>query len=353
LKFLSKPYASLKGWYIPDEPALAAWTMPSLTYSYYAEVVSAIKQHSPLPVLVSPYLVGVKDMTPQELAARAKDFQAQTHVDIQVWQDSVGAAAINVYNRTGEYSLADYFSAISSAIGKQHLWSDIEAFSYGASLFESGGYTPCSATRLSQQIISTSPYVSKSMTWIQQFHFGTVSDGAMPESRRLLSAYQSSLFGGQVLYITPISYTWITEPTKYIDTPVPSKMFDKKTGDPLSYLDTKWVGFLGNAIVEIDIGTNHLVGWVAVHVLNYNAGGIRFPLHLQVQWSNDHQLWYDFPAASLRFSNRLDGEYVMSNLGHFYHPPSVRHLRVSLLNSYFYDWTFVSEIEIVGFSYEI
>jgi hypothetical protein len=340
-------HPAFAGWYIPDEPALAYWTDPSVTYSYYAGLVNAIKPYSTKQILVAPYLAGVGGRQPSVIGSRAKAFQQNTGIDIQVWQDSVGADGINpgmAWTWDRPYDLGDYYFAIASNIGSANFWSDNELFNCCTSGgFIGGAYKSSSLFRLNQQLWTSGLYVNKRIVWLQQLHASDelFTENVRYEAHRLKAAYKALYhLGGSRL--VPASYRWLTAPSpSYADSG--NQLFDTATGDPRSFSDPAWVGILGNARVEVDLGGIKNFDWVAVHVLNQNLPSIGFPDKLTLRCSNDGVNWtYLNPDGWTLPVSKDDSEYVFSN-----NTPlnaACRYLRVRLDNNV---WTFISEVEVV------
>lgn len=85
---------------IPDEADIPSpvWIDISLVAPYYKGVVDTVRAVSDLPVTISPYLKNARTLSvsPTEIANRAQRFAKETGIDLQIWQDSVGADGINV-----------------------------------------------------------------------------------------------------------------------------------------------------------------------------------------------------------------------------------------------------------------
>lgn len=327
-------YPAFAGWYIPDEPGL--YWMQTSYYNYYTQVTSALRQSANKPVIVSPYL-GDTYLSPTEMASRSLNFKNTTGVDILAYQDSTGAAGVSLWS--GRYTVRDYFTAIAAAIGKQAMWSDNEVFNC-CSLTQGGGYRSAAITRIADQIEQSSA-VDKKVAWLPQNHMGAVSAGRFPEAPRLLAAYKA-FYGISGSYLIPQSYQWTTQPVTQHPDGSNSLLFNKKTGDPKNYNNSEWVGFNGVAEAKIDLGSTKQVQWVAAHLLNYDAAGVKFPDSLNLSCSSDNTNWTVVGTWNLPVQKQ-DSEYVLSN------PQplniSCRYLKVRLNNT---GTTLISELELVN-----
>ncbi len=332
---------ALAGWYITDEPGLAAFDDYATYFDYYARVVRAIRAHSGKAIIVSPYLKGVGTRTPAEVGRRSREFLAATGVDILNWQDSVGTYATNIGwdGRAGSYTAGDYYRAIAAEIGSDRVWADIELFTTSARGNTGGGYQPTSMARLARQIALAGDAVGRRTTWINQRHMTAVAADAFRGADRLLAAY-AAWCEDEGRLVTPVSYAWTTPPDpRYPDRG--NELFDRASADPKSYLDRDWVGVSHDATVVVDLGRPRPVAYVACELLQQTAAGVRFPTALELSFSNDGTTWSDPVVTELGFEG-LDGDYVLSNrapLG-----AEGRYLTITLRNTF---WTFVSEIEIV------
>ena len=353
---------ALAGWYIPDEP----WYLPEEHIGYYRALVEAIHQVSRKPILVSPYLVEVEEkFTPSEVGAMAAKFSKETGIDVQLWQDSVGAQGTNLDWETrprGLGKVEDYFRAISQAIGRDHLWSDNELFNccvvVGTDYAQSTPYKPTSISRLNAQLWATrQEFTSQRVSWLFQRHMGTVDPLHYVESPRLKAAYLA-FYGIKGTYVQPVSYEWLN-PALPGHRDTGNEMFDRKSGDPKSSEDSRWVGFSGSTRVIIDLGQSSSVDWVGVHLLQKSEKKIKFPSELQVECSPDRASWSDLGKWGMP-PKTDDGEYLLSNLEPL--GAECRYLRITLFNlaanfegniaanvvSGLVPMTFISEIEIVS-----
>ncbi|KAH3756232.1 hypothetical protein Pelo_11941 [Pelomyxa schiedti] len=338
---------SLAGWFIFDEAGVPYWTEEYVVLPYYTQVTTMMKSRYNIPVTVSPYLNGARTMnvTPATIAERAALFAATTGVDIQIWQDSVGADAINVFNRD-DYTLADYYSALADVL--PIFWSDNEAFNWGLNL-EGGGYASASLGRFKLQLEQTIPYAAKFVTWIQQTQFGTVDTAHCDESKRMLSAYKS-WFSIQDGYIQlPFTYRYgdSTKPVdNHPDTEL-TKLSDGLIGDPTTSQSENWVAVQGDAEIIVDVGPDYGIDWVAVHLLSLPDEGILFPAKMALAVSRDYgSTWVDAGSWKL-LPAQAQSEYVFGNLDQLRivggGGSQNTLLRIVLSNS---GWTFFSELEM-------
>lgn len=339
-------HPAFAGWYIPDEPALGAWSYPQLTYSYYQRLVSGIKSVLSKPVLIAPYLVGAEQNGgPAGVAQRAADFKTATGVDIQVWQDSVGKGEI----AAGGTRLAEYFAALSGAIGPGSLWADIELFNCcipGTDL-DGGDYYPASIIRINRQLYMTGPpYTTKRVSWIKEHHMSRVDPSKMDGADRLTDAFEALYVPGGGSYVLPERYWWQTGGPP----PLPSaaypdsgnELFDAVTANPNSPLDPAWSGVVGNAAIVLDFGRERSFDWIAIHVLGH-PWGITFPAQLTLSGANPGQGWHILASRTLPVGQG-HGEYVFSNAAPL--GVSFRYAKIELANPQ-NSWTFVGEVEVI------
>ena len=339
-------HSSLAGWYLPDEPSLA-YNNQNNTYSYFAGQVAAIRSHSAKPVVISPILGLVGNNTPSQIGQWAYDFKNATGVDIENWQDKIGDAQVNLnwndWDLGGvNYTLTQYFTAISQSIGANALWSDNELFTYGPNITYGGSYRPASLMRLRNQLQSTNfSLVSGRTCWIQGDFMSAVSAGRMiGMAERLLASYKATSGNGG-FYITPQSYSWSAPPSpSYNDSG--NEMFNNITGNPRKSTNNEWVGFSGSAEIIIDLGVKKNIDWVAFHLLDMNNQSIRFPLNLTLWTSDDNASWAQAGTWQLPV-DRNDSEFVFSNSNAL--NAQARYVKALLGND---AWTFISEIEMTS-----
>ncbi len=361
-------HPSFKGWYLPDEPS-PFWAY-DINVPYYGFLADAIRnaesQHgaSERPILLSPYLTFHEEhpRSPAAVAAWAQDL-IDAGVSIIALQDSVGAHAANLGFNQDEYTVAQYFEAISAQIGHKKLWADIELF--GCCTAQAGETTPyywlpgggatgrgSSIQRVMNQIKHIRPHVSHITSW--NFVVQAAAISPHMEAARFNAAYLAATkFRGRILQ--PASYQWGSGDSgphaNYPDSG--NEMFDKKIGyarenDWKTILDPAWTGILKDPSLEIDLGSQHTVDWVGLQLLSQNISGVRFPTQYTLEASTDGVVWtplgsWPFPYPAAPDGTHLNGEFLYANpsaLG-----ATCRYLRIELDNDW---WTFVSEIEIVS-----
>jgi hypothetical protein len=362
-------YSSFKGWYIPDEPGLCAG--PNVNCDdplsvYYRDMVNYIHWATcdySKEILASPSLNGAPEqgLTPATMASRAHWLQQCSGLDIQVWQDSVGADSINLDRDAGGSTVEDYFTAIRDQIGRAGLWSDNELFTswdpQNTCQFNMSSlcYRPASLMRLNQQLWqtrsdSTTPITSLRVTWLNQMHMtgdsASPDPNVYPEHKRMYNMYRAVYGLKQASYLTPVSYSWDTAPAaNYPDTNPPSKLTDTLPGNPRIYNDGHWVGVLGTANARFDLGSIKKVHWVGAQLMRKAAYGIQIPTSMTVWCSTDNVSWTNlgnFPAPT-DTPPPSDLEYYLGNNTRF-NDPVCRWVSVWLNNGG--NWTFVSEVEI-------
>eukprot|EP01105_Mastigella_eilhardi_P012996 TRINITY_DN2957_c0_g1_i3.p1 TRINITY_DN2957_c0_g1~~TRINITY_DN2957_c0_g1_i3.p1 ORF type:complete len:340 (-),score=83.10 TRINITY_DN2957_c0_g1_i3:794-1813(-) len=323
---------------------------------FYAQIVKVIRSYSSLPIAVAPYLNGARmfNVTPEVIAKRAAILAAESGINLQIWQDSTGADAINVFG-ANRYTLGDYFASVREALpADAPMWSDNEAFTWGDDL-KGGGYHPCTAARFAAQLAASKPYVSRTLNWIQELHFGRVSPLRCPEAARLFASYAAMCgIGGE---IAQPAYFWLTLPSSHhSDTEPPSKLTDGVSGDPTDASHAAWVGVQGTAqlVFVVPASGERRLGWVAAHVLAAPAGGVRFPRSLVLEASADGGAsWtvlgeWATPTGALA-ADEVRSEYVVGNdaqLAWGAAPRAGASVRVKLPND---DWalTLLCELEVV------
>jgi len=352
-------YASFAGWHIIYEPEIAKFWNDADPQTLYATINANVKANSTKPVLVSPILNDFDDglVAPQEIGRRAKLFWQKTGIDIQVWQLTLGAIAI--WNRPGRHLLAEYTEQISTQLGKARFWGNYESFNlwpnYDSNRPRGGDGKPSAVSNLFGAIAGTSDHVSKSVTWIQQREFGIVDQFAEIGSLRMRETYKAAFEIQGAIRVAGGGYTY------HVGTPDPlyqdsgNELFNSKTGDPLTqYFNVgDWVGIHGDVAVDIVLHQDGLpkhVDWVAVHVWNISAYGIRFPTAISLRCAatvggafNSMGSWNN--PLPLQPSNYYeDSIYVIGNTTAL--NADCAKVRVRLENSGYF--TFLSEIEIAS-----
>jgi Domain of unknown function (DUF4434) len=347
---VSYPY--FKGWYIPDE---AVHCDPAFI-EYYKQVHDAIRSVDGDPnhkILVSPYLKGAQGtITPNALAVQALAFLEQTHVDVEVWQDSVGAyssaGAINLDPNLPESTVEDWFTALRDTLGTEHLWADNELFTYGmvGTLFDLNGRS-ASGMRLNRQLWETRPGIAgMRVSWLEQNLMGSFLT-ADTEPARLMSEYRALYGLGGAYLSSGAPYFWSTQPVApWLDGA--GKLTDTWTGNPRHFDDHRWVGVIGDADFAVDVrtptGGAQRVDWVGVDLLREPAAAIEMPFAMDIYCGPD-RVNFTLVSSELRQHglNSGDREYLFANQ----HALGVNcaFVRVHLYNSPA-DWTFLSEVEI-------
>lgn len=334
------------GWYIPDEPG----PVPASTYNYYSRVTAKLKAAAPgKPVMVAPYL-GSPSTSPSSLASAANSFRNATGIDVQIWQDGVGAnpnAKLFFWTRSG-YSIDQYYQALASQLGVGGLWADVELFNYGDPLFATGAYRSTSAQRVNNQLWSAR-FAGKRVSWLNQFHMSEVVGPGQGyvESPRLMGVYRA-FYGLGATLLFPLNYSnysWVSAPSSSYPDTSGYELFDRHVGDPRNPLDPTWVGVNGTARVTIDFGSTKRVDWVGVQTLTYPSWGIRSPVTLDIYCGPTTSSLTKVATATAPFTQAdLAGsngeEYVLGNrtpLG-----VNCRFLDLRMPNGY---WTFIGEVE--------
>lgn len=346
----------------PDHPAIAGWSISNeaaLGYeardfllegygNYYKKQVTAIRKYSRLPIITAPSLLNFElspggPSSPNTVAERAKTMLQVSGLDVLVFQDSVGGGAVPLSSWSQKYSVKDYYNALAKSLGSEHLWADLEVFTWSSDGYSGGGgYRPASISRISNQINETS-VATKRVIWIQQRFLGTTDAWRLQvgnEPERLFDAYRAMFqnIGG---VIKPQNYTWITTPdNKYPDSG--NELFNGLIGDPKFRAFDDWVGIQGSAEVVFSFKKETPLWWVSFHILHKQEFAVGFPDKLSLSCSSDQTNWDLLGSWSLPV-NKLDSEYVFSNPQKL--NVSCKHLKARLDNSV---WTFTSEVEIIG-----
>lgn len=345
-------HPALYGWYIPDEPG----PVPAATYSYYYRVTSKLKSLLPnKPVSVAPFFSS-NSASPQSVASAAVYFRHATGVNIQIWQDGIGAnpnSKLFHWSRSG-YSTEQYYLALANSLGASGLWADIELFNHGVPLFLqtgsgiSGSYRSASAQRVNQQLWSARA-AGKKVSWLNQFHMSEViGPGAGYHEASRLMGVSRAFYGLGATLLFPMnhsSYSWLPSPSSSYPDSTGYELFDRRTGDPRNPQDPAWMGVNGSARVAIDLGSQKRVDWIGVHTLTKPSWGIRAPVRLDIYCGSTPSSLAKIATASAPFTQASlagsDGEeYVIGNrdpLG-----ATCRHIELRMPNSY---WTFISEVE--------
>lgn len=312
------------GWYIPDEPYLGSWPDPSVGNSYWKQYVEAIRAKSSKPILVAPpFYLADQNYTPTQIAARALDFQQQTGVNIQLWQDSVNATGFPVYKSAlSQYSTKDYYDAISAAIGKNNLWADIEISNCCVATkggLAGGGYTGVTAARIKAQLDNApSSVVSKRIAWIAQYHLTEVNPRGYYGADRALRSYRALFLPSlsQDVLITPLSYKWLSSRhPNYPDSG--NELFDRRIGlakrdSSTNHTDPAYVGLNGSGSLEITLSDEYRISDIGIHFLHQNTVNAHFPSSINVTCSTNNFDWSS-PVVLTHPSKQEDSELVIGN----------------------------------------
>ncbi len=356
---------ALAGWYIGDEPYLMDSSWLSWEMQYYVDQVAAIRKLSSLPISVSPYLVSNWPGTPADAAKAARIFVTATKVDVLLYEDGMGGR-----RKSGDGYLgwntpptsADYFAAISQAIGPEHLGVVHELFNPTFGI--DGGHMAVATTRLNQQIEMVPDALLKPgarYTWTNQDLMSAVSPTAWPDAARLLAGYRATHgMGGRMLHPTHVNW-WTPTDTYEVVPGLPDyssrcqtaygslKLIDGVIGDPFS-MTWDWAGTPESATICIDLGTVQTVDWVSLHVGQVVAENIRIPRSVTLSGSVDGGNWWQLaPARLITASETMDGETVIGNATRM--GVQIRYIWVFLDNGPFSGpsrKTRVSEIEVIG-----
>jgi hypothetical protein len=342
-------HPALSGWYLPDEPSLSEWVQPELTYDYYAGLVLSIKRLSQKPVLISPHLIGVQFLTPNEMAVRALSFQHGTGVDILLWQDTAGAEGAKLKWSLYSRSFSDYLAAIVEYLGESTTWSVHEAFNccvISSEIEDGAAYRPASIVRMLGQLedVESIP-IAKKITWIQQHHFGSVDPEHHLEADRLMDAYKAQ-YGLSDEHLLAEAYDWLYAPDPLYDDRG-YEMFNLRIGDPNDFTNSEWVGIdgkkTGRAEILIDLGSERTLKWVGFHLMSMPQAGIRFPRELSLACKSEGETWVDIGRWGIPVEDdEANSEYLFSNFNPL--DRECRTLKALLLGN---DWIFMSEIEII------
>jgi hypothetical protein len=132
-------------------------------------------------------------------------------------------------------------------------------------------------------------------------------------------------------------------------------MFDFIVANPANYQDSAWSGGYGDVSLSLDLGEVKSLRWGGIHSLSYSPVGISFPDSFSIECSLDGVSWNSLGEWDTNIvawdGPRVEGDgstdFVIQNLEPL--NANCRYLNLTLINS---DWTFISEIEIVGQAFE-
>lgn len=351
-------HPAFKGWYIPDEPGLP----DSGKYHYYKSVANALRALGPgKRISVAPYFPNQPTLpTPSALGTMARAFSQNTGVDLQIWQDGIGAIpGVKLFHWTrAGHSSEQYYEALARSLGAGGLWADVEVFNYGRPLFNTpsgaltGAYRSASAQRINQQLWSAR-FASRRVSWLHQWHTSPLMgpDNGYVEAPLLHGTYRGiyGLGATSVLPLNHANYTWQTPPAAQYPDTSGYGLFDRRTGDPRNPQDPAWIGIQGAVRATVDLGAARRVDWVGVHLLSRPSWGIRIPPRLDIYCGASTASLVLVGQAHAPFSQSdqdsvIEEEYLMGN-----HQPlgvSCRYLQLRMPSTG--NWVFISEVELAA-----
>jgi hypothetical protein len=344
-------HPAFRGWYLPDEPDPFAGAPLE---AHLARLVAAVKARTPAaPVVAAPSLAfalgacGGAPCDPAAVAARALGLRQATGLDVQAWQDGVGAAAVRLagWDRATGFTVEAYLQALRGALGEAGLWTVVELFTWAPALLRFPGYQPAAASRLNEQLWEArhGPGGLR-VAWLPQRHLSAVHPGRLPGAARLLAAHRAAAGrSGQWLAAPAVSYAWESPPSPAYPDPG-GLLLDRRAGDPTDLLGG-WCGVLGSAALVVDLGAPRRIDWIALDLLSAPAAGVRLPRRLDISCAQVPGAWPAAPDVSVAPpAEAAPGESVLGNdapLG-----LGCRWLRLALDNPG--AWTFVGELELIG-----
>ncbi len=341
-------HPALSGYYIPDEPSLAA----SSFIGYTRRQVDAIRAYSVKSIVIAPYLgnAGVYGYQPSTVGDMALEFVTRTGVSKLLYQDSAGGT-MNLGRNPNQPTLESYLTAIRDSIGIARLESDLE-------LFNGGTYSSAAVARVNFQAwearrnppAGIAPVTSGITSWIPQSFMSLSAENSttFPEAKRLYTEYRA-LYG---IAGSTVPFTYLFNPPT-ADLPsikLPSKFYpdrgslnDSVVGDELNFLDRQWVGVLGTPHLTLDLGSLKAVDYVSAHMMAFKAAGIQLPTGICLRFSDGSHWghWKCHATPEIRKSH--DGEYVVSNLDPLHE--TARYVDILLPNL---SWNFMSELTVVA-----
>ncbi|MGE0525929.1 MAG: hypothetical protein AB7G93_22100 [Bdellovibrionales bacterium] len=134
-----------------------------------------------------------------------------------------------------------------------------------------------------------------------------------PESPSQINGTRAAYkLGGSTIVPRSYSYSGTRPNVAYADSG--QELTNQGVGDPKNFLDPQWVGVpSANAELSIRLGqTSSKVDWVAVHMLQNSTYGIYVPDQMEIRCrstTGERRISVNYPYAQ-----RMDGEYVFSNL---------------------------------------
>ncbi len=318
-------YGSLAGWF-DGEPYLmgdSTWYagVTQDMINYLGPLARGVKSVVPLKFYTAPYLVSWPG-TPELAAQTAKQFLDATGIDVLIYQDYLGSRWTSTTANlgwNGAVGIREFFSAISQAVGREHLWADHEIWCAGA-VRGSWNWIAAPVTRVNQQILQTDAAVSKHTTWLDEEFDSDTGPNLQAGAHRLFAGYKATHgLGGRKFPLTDI--LWVTQPDpKHPDdglTPwCGRKLVDGIAGDALNPSGSEWVWVPqqrdGNVAFLTDLGEVGTVDFVSLHVAQNSGLGLMAPQGLIVYGSADGQSW-KFGGAVQEAFLPVDGEFVLGN----------------------------------------
>lgn len=334
-RFRSKYPDALAGYYIPDESENA---LPRFQ-SYIATQVTAIRYASSAKIYHSPYLgnASLYGYDPEVVGRWAKEFLDATHVDVLLYQDSVGAFMANMGQHPGEHTVEEYMTALARWVGKERIFADIELFSYGAP-------TPASLVRVNQQLWQSRMtggligYIAQG-----QMYPKSIFD-AHPGAPRLYDEYRAEY--EKIGKRHGFEYTILAGQALSSNPDDKKKLRDMLAGSGRNLSDPQWVGFQGDVWLELNLGaTAKMVDRVSIHCVSRAGKKMAIPSSANVALSADGVKWIDVPslvpeAAALT----KDSEYSLANVLPF--GKNARFIRIYVHNGAMK--TMMSEISVTA-----
>jgi hypothetical protein len=167
----------VKGFYILQEKDVMSFSNDQPFTNFYINFSQAIKQTYPNKlILISPYLFETD--TYNSIKTGITDAVTRTSIDIYAPQDSIGTAKTITYlTDVAHYQgLKDGINNANTSTGKHvQLWANIETFKHCTDTCVTSEWAPADIKQLSWQIRAVQEKTSKSITWIHQWSFLSLS----------------------------------------------------------------------------------------------------------------------------------------------------------------------------------
>ncbi|MEK7577789.1 MAG: DUF4434 domain-containing protein [Patescibacteria group bacterium] len=152
------PLNNIKGYYFGELGPANLLAPADLAYwKYLSQLVKAKAPNK--KILISPYVL--QENTYAYIKSAYDYVYRETLIDIIAPQDSMGSGKVKTYEKSVELFRALRDS--TAAFPGREAWANIETFQP-----ENSDFAPSNITRVSSQITSAKPYVSKMITWIYQ-----------------------------------------------------------------------------------------------------------------------------------------------------------------------------------------